>query len=103
MDARSAVLGIVEMIDWNINFGNMLTIGMIVGGWAWTLIQMRNDGISMQKEITELKRVVEKYGSLATDNAVINNRLRNIEQDIHELRHGEGFVRGGRGIDREYP
>lgn len=96
-------MGILRMIDWNVNFGNVLTIGMIVCGWAWTLIQMRNDGVHMQREITELKRVVERYGSLATDNAVINNRLANIEQDIHELRHGEGFVRGIRGVDREYP
>lgn len=110
MDARSSVLGLVEMIDWNINFGHMLTIGLIVGGWAWTLIQMKNDGSNLKREVAELKIDVKKFGAIVTDTAVMSKRLDHVEDDIHvmrkdinELRHGEGFVRGARGIDREFP
>lgn len=103
MDGRSAVLGLVEMVDWNINFGNWLTIGVIVGGWAYTLIQMRTD-------VKDIKAKMESVASLITGSAVLSKRIdhaeddiRDIRKEISELRHGEGFVRGARGIDREFP
>lgn len=103
MDGRPYALGLVEMIDWTINFGSMLTIATILGGGLLVLIRMNYNGSNLQKEVAELKIAVQRIGALATDNAVINNRLQNLEQDIHELRHGQGFVQGGRGVDREYP
>lgn len=102
MDSRPYVLGLVEMVDWNINFGNVLTIGVIVGGWAYTIIQMKSD-------VREIKAQMKAVALLVTNQAVFSNRMenleqdvRNVEKDVRELRHGEGFVRGARGIDREY-
>lgn len=103
MDARSVALWTVEMIDWTINFGSILTIVTILGGGFMVLVRMNYNGSHLQKEVAELKIAVQKIGALAMDNAVINNRLRNLEQDIHELRHGQGFVQGPRGVDREFP
>jgi len=103
MDGRPYILGLVEMIDWTINFGSMLQIAIIVGGGFLVLVRMNYAGSSLQKEVTELKADVKKFGAIVTDNAVINNRLQNLEQDVHELRHGEGFVQGRRGIDGEWP
>lgn len=103
MDARSVALWAVDMIDWTINFGSVLTIAAILGSGLLVLVRMNYSGSTLQREVAELKNDVKRIGTLAMDNAVINNRLRNLEQDIHELRHGQGFVQGPRGIDREFP
>jgi hypothetical protein len=105
MDGRATVLGLVEMVDWNINFGNMLTIGVIVGGWAYTIIQMRTD-------VKDIKTKMEQVAALVTNHAVFENRLENVEEDVRnvtraveELRRGDGWIQGGgrRGVDGEYP
>lgn len=103
MDSKPIALGIVEMIDWTINVGTMLQISIIIIGGFMVLVRMNYNGSSLKKDVDDLKKDVQRIGILITDNAVINNRLQNLEQDIHELRHGEGFVQGRRGIDREYP
>src|SRR5688572_4798804 len=103
MDGRSTVQGLIEMVDWNVSFGNMLTIGVIVGGWAYTVIQMKSD-------VKDIKSKMEQVAALVTNHAVFENRLENVEEDVRnvartvdDLRRGEGFIRGHRsGVDGEY-
>lgn len=106
MDGRPYALGLVEMVDWNINFGNLLTIGFVVGGFAASQLLTNRD-------VKDIKAQMKAVASLITGHAVFENRLDHLEEDIRsvkttveELRHGEGFIRGGGrrgGIDGEYP
>lgn len=48
--------------------------------------------VAQAKEITDLKTNMDKFGNALTAIAVQDNRLDRVESDIHELRHGRGFV-----------
>lgn len=60
-------------------------------------------------EISELKQEISKIGQILTQVAVQNERMDNMGQRqnlmdrrLDELRHGDGWVRGPKGIDKEY-
>lgn len=64
----------------------------------------------LQQEIRKLSDILVKMADFRGDLKVTDQRLTAadqrmaaIENDIRELRHGDGFIRGTRGIDREYP
>lgn len=74
------------------------------GGWKLSkrLASLESGIQATQAEIRKLSDVLVRMADLRGDIKVIDTRLTAAEQDIRELRHGEGFVRGTRGIDREY-
>jgi len=57
----------------------------------------------MEADFFDMKIEIKKVGDVLIQMAVTDTRLTNAEQDIRELKHGQGFVRGSRGIDHEYP
>lgn len=99
------------MIDYTITIGNIVEIAAIIGGGALFAISLRNDVSGLKKNTMAMQEEIKGLSAIVTKMAVAENRLdnadtriTNVEQDIRELRHGEGFVRSGpRGIDREYP
>ncbi len=110
------------MIDfeWTIRAGDMLTFvgGLGVAGAflyrrggneATTAITLKalTDEVSESKRetkesISEIQIEIKKIGEVLINQADQNRRIIHLEDDVRELRHGEGFVRGLRGIDREY-
>lgn len=103
-------------VDYTITLGNIIEIGsIIVGGLAviWTLKADVNslktganaikvDLLSMQSEIKKLGEILVNLADIRGEIRVLNTRVSMTEQDIRELKHGDGFVKGPRGIDREY-
>lgn len=95
------------MIDWQINIGNILQIVAIIGGGLmvlWTLRYdvraLKEEAVSLEAKIgavqTEIKKLTDIMVSLATINGKIetlDTRITATEQDIRELRHGDGFIR----------
>jgi hypothetical protein len=57
---------------------------------------------SMAKQMEKMQRELEKLSAIVTQMAVTDVRLTQLEKTIFELRHGEGWIHGSRGIDREY-
>lgn len=59
---------------------------------------------AVKAEIIKLADVLVKMADMRGELRVLDNRIANVEQDIRELRHGEGFVTGARraGTDGEY-
>ncbi|MCK1543271.1 hypothetical protein IVB12_15250 [Bradyrhizobium sp. 179] len=78
------------------------------GGWKLsnriTRLESGVDGI--QSEIKKLVEAIGKIADMRGDIRVLDTRVLATEQDIRELRHGEGFVRNRTltdpGINREY-
>mgnify|MGYP003387214218 CR=1 FL=1 len=61
-------------------------------------------------EISELKQEVSQVGQILIKLAVQNEQLNNIGQRMNmmdrrydELRRGDGYIHGPRGVDKEYP
>jgi hypothetical protein len=105
------------IIDWTISIGNMVEIGAIIGGGlmvVWTLKAdvnslksgaetLKLDFGAMQAEIKKLGDILINLADMRGEIRVLDTRLTMAEQDIREIKHGDGFVKGPRGVDREYP
>lgn len=94
------------MIDWNVRIGDLLVVASLAGTgivYAFKSGRFAESIANMQKEIVALKDALKVIGDVLTLVAVQKVEIKNIQEDIKELKHGEGFVRGSSGIDREYP
>lgn len=94
----------------------VIEVVSILGGGGLVLIRLGKTtgrveaAMKLQaEEIADLKGEVKVVNKLLTDVAVQKQRLDTMDMRIDtldrrydELRHGDGFVRGGRGVDREY-
>ena len=57
---------------------------------------------SVKAEIKKLGDVLVRIADMRGELRVLDTRITAAEQDIREIRHGDGFIKGPRGIDREY-
>lgn len=96
------VPGISVMIEQTITIGNIIEIASIIAGGITVFVTLRNTVGNMQDDVAGLQTEIKKLSEVITRMAVTDVRLTNLEQDIRELRHGRGFIRGEPGIDREY-
>lgn len=67
------------------------------------MITLRGDVKNMKAELSGVQSEIKKIGDVLITQADQNRRILHLEEDFRELRHGHGFIRGGQGIDREYP
>jgi len=105
------------IIEYTISIGNLIQIAAIIGGGILVLVTLKNDvkslkdGASnlkgdlqqMQAEIKKLGDILIKLADIRGEIRVLDTRLTAAEQDVRELRHGNGFVQGPRGVDHEFP
>lgn len=96
-------------IDYTITLGNIVEVASIIGGGLMVLIKLNNNVVSLKTEVNGMQDEIKKLGDILIAQADIRSELRGLgtrlataEQDIREVQHGDGFVRGPRGIDREY-
>ena len=85
------------MIDYTITIGNIIEVSAILGGGAYAVLQMKGTVTNLKNDMTDMKIEIKKVGEVLIQMAVTDNRLTNLEQDIRELKHGEGFVLPLRG------
>ena len=97
------------MIDYTITLGNIIEIGSIVSGGILVLITLKSDVKSLKRDFAGMQDEIKKLGEILINLAdirgeikVLNTRVTATEQDIREMRHGDGFIKGPRGVDREY-
>lgn len=85
----------------------LFNVGLHIFGGGWKLSNrlssMETTLGAMQEDIRKLSDVLIKMADMRGEIRVLDTRMTAAEQDIREMRHGEGFVRGPRGLDREYP
>lgn len=80
------------VIDQTITLGNLIEITAIVTGGLAVLLTMRSTLNNLQGDMVDMKTEIRKIGEVLTVQAVTNQRVDNLEKDVRELRHGEGFV-----------
>ena len=104
------------MFDLTITLGNMIEVATILGGGVLVLIKLNNNVLtlntnmgSLQNDVGGMQEEIKKITNLMTSVAIqstrldgISERLNLIERRTEELRRGDGFVTGARGINREY-
>lgn len=105
------------VIDYTISVGNLIQIAAIIGGGLLVLITLKSDVKSlkegaknlkedlrqMQAEIKKLGEILINLADIRGEIRVLDTRVTATEQDIRELRHGQGFITGHRtGVDGEY-
>lgn len=100
-------------LDLTITLGNIIEIGVICGGGISALAVMRSSVRHLKDELADMKQdtkdqftgiesEIKKIGEVLINQADQNRRIIHLEDDVRDLRHGRGFVRGADGIDREY-
>jgi hypothetical protein len=101
-------------LDLTITVGTIVETIVLGGGGIAAIVTLKNAVVTLKEEVTTTKREnkeqfagiqteIKKIGEVLVQQADQNRRIIHLEDDVRELRHGEGFVRGPRGIDREYP
>ena len=90
------------VIDYTITVGNLVEIASIIGGGILVMITLRSDVANMKTDVQGIQQEVKKIGDVLITQADQNRRILHLEEDLRELKHGQGFVRGPSGIDREY-
>lgn len=79
-------------IDYTITIGNIGEVGTIVIGGIIALATMRNTIKNLKDDMIDMKTEIKKVGEVLIKMAVTDTRLNNLEADLRELKHGEGFV-----------
>lgn len=100
------------MVDWNIRVGDILVVISLVGtaiAYAFRSGRFAESIKSMQNEITEMKDVAKAMAKIVTSMAVQTTRLDTaaerlnvMDRKIEDLRRGDGYIHGPRGVDKEY-
>ena len=84
--------GITVMIEQTITIGNIIEIAVIAGGGISVFVTMRNTVNNIKEQVEGIQAEIKKLADVITKMAVMDIRLTNLEQDIRELRHGEGWI-----------
>lgn len=101
-------------LDLTITLGTIIQTAVLGGGGVAALAILKNTVATLKEDVASTKREnkeqfigiqseIKKIGEVLINQADQNRRIIHLEDDVRELRHGEGFVKGSRGIDREYP
>ena len=91
------------IIDYTITIGNIVEIGSILIGGIYALATIKSNVSVIKTEVDEMQAEIKKISEVLINQADQNRRIIHLEDDVRDLRRGEGFIRGPRGIDREYP
>lgn len=95
------------VIDYTISIGNIAEVGSIILGGLFFLIKTSGKVTSFTNDMVYLKEKVKLISELVTSKAVMEKQILNIEEDIKDLRRGDGFIRntklGRAGVNKEYP
>lgn len=90
------------VINWEIRFGDMLTVVTLVGGMVALIYRIGTHGGTMkalQEDVRELKETQKEMATALTQMAVQQIRLEShgmrldtLDRRYEELRHGQGFT-----------
>lgn len=67
------------------------------------LASMETSLISMSKDIQELNKLLISMADMRGEVNGIVIRITRVEEDVRDLRKGDGFIRSSRGVNKEYP
>lgn len=96
--------------EWTVKFGDVLTLfGAFCVAAAFLYRRGGQDvGVkltleALTKELTEMKTEFRTFGETLKKVAIQEMQINLLMKWYDELRRGIGFIKGARGVDREYP
>jgi len=99
----------IPTFEWTIKLGDLLTVGGALAVAAAFLYRRggHETGMSLTlealtKELTEMKTEFKAFSQTLGKVAVQEVQIGLLMKWYDELRRGQGFIKGTRGIDREY-
>ena len=81
------------MIDYTITMGNLIEIATMAVGGAIVFGALRVTVDDLKKSVSDMKEDIKALNMVVVRMAVADQRITAVEQDIRELRHGQGFIR----------
>jgi exosome complex RNA-binding protein Csl4 len=97
------------MIEQTITWGNIIEISVIAAGGISVFATMRTTVRNISVKVDGMQTEIKKLGDILIGQAraderhnALEKRVSSVERKTEELSHGDGFVRGRQGIDREY-
>lgn len=108
--AGSSDYGISFMIENTITIGNIVEIISIIGGGLMVFATLRNTVANIKNEVAGMQLEIKKLGEILIAQAdirgelkVLDTRISSTEEDVRNLRRGEGWITGRRtSVDGEY-
>jgi hypothetical protein len=102
--------GFSLMIEQTITFGNIVEIMVIAAGGISVFATMRTTVKNISIKVDGMQDEIKKLGDILIGQAraderhnALEKRVASTERRVDELAHGDGFVRGRQGVEREYP
>lgn len=87
------------VIDWTFNIGTLIQIATIVAAAIVFVVSVKGDVSKVKDNITDIKDELKELRKVMTVQVDHDGRLRRAEADIRdleeaikEMRHGQGFV-----------
>lgn len=91
--------GIASVIDWTLNIGTLIQIGVVAAGIFAFVFSVKGDVAKVKDNISDIKEELKELRKVLTTQVDHDTRIGRCEEDIREcrsdikeLRHGEGFV-----------
>lgn len=84
--------GISVMIEQTITVGNIIEIFVISAGGLSVFVTMRNTVANIKEQVDGMQTEIKKLADVITRMAVTDLRITNLENDIRELRHENGWI-----------
>jgi len=85
--------------NWEISLGTLISIATLIfvaGGFYWSTKSLYEQVNDIKEDLKSLNKVVMDVAlsNVRADNFEkrTDDRFRHIEEDIRELKHGEGFI-----------
>lgn len=100
--------------DWTISVGNLITAGVVVGGWFYAFFQLKGDVRIVRHDMATIKQRQEGFNEALSQLTAIltkvavqeerfasqEHRIEVCEQDVRDLQSGIGFKE--REVSGEY-
>jgi endonuclease IV len=102
-------MGLLEGIDWHLVGLSSQTVIFLAGVYKLVIHadvatkEMKENIKAMKEELKKLTEVVTTQAVQATEIKNLTTQVTLIQRTVEDLRRGDGFVQGRRGIDREFP
>ena len=88
-------------IDYTIGLGSIVEVVGMIGGGLIVIGTLKGTVTAVKEELQSMQMEMKEFGKALIQLARQDIRLKNLEEDIRDLRRGKGFIQ--EAIDREYP
>jgi hypothetical protein len=84
--------GFTVMIEQSITVGNIIEIITIACGGVAVFFTLKQTVTNISSKVDGMQIEIKELAKIITQMAVTDIRLTNLEQDVRELRHGDGWI-----------